>query len=63
MKIKIIFEIDDDDRRAVARHYGEEGLASRETMTTFLECEGTGGLEDVMQDYLQSMDSESEEGG
>lgn len=48
MKIALgTIEIDDDTRRLIAEHYGDEGLASRDRCRRFIVSNGTGALDDL----------------
>ena len=54
MKIKIVFEINDTERRAISASMGMKGKADYETAKQYLTDNGVGGLEEIVFDYLQS---------
>jgi hypothetical protein len=52
MKIRLAtVEITDKDRRAIADHYGQTGMASRETCKAYLESAMYGELEVMAGDF------------
>ena len=51
MKIRITFECDDDLRRAVAHHYGDEGMASYEDMKQWFLENGYSCNADLLFDW------------
>lgn len=52
-------EIDNLQRAAIAHHYGDVGLASRERCRSFVVRNGLGAVDDavtVYQEYCDSLD-------
>lgn len=47
MKVKIVFECDDEIRRAVNAWYGKEGKATHAEMKEFFRCYGESTLSDI----------------
>jgi hypothetical protein len=59
MKVNLgTLEVSDKERRAVAFHYGEEGLASREMMRQFLLDCGSSDLGTLVYDYEMEIKEE-----
>lgn len=53
-------EVDDETRKAIARHYGLEGMAPRDVCRRFLVSLGTGELENL--DYGASAAETDDDG-
>lgn len=54
------FDFPEDVRRALADHYGEKGLATRKTITTWIDGLVSAALDDVMHDYDENQRREAE---
>ncbi len=60
MKIKLVIELDDRCRRAIAAHVGGKGKASYKECKTHLEIAINGNLEDVTADYDKQTEEKSD---
>ena len=47
MKVKVVFECDDEIRRAVNAWYGKEGKATHAEMKEFFQSYGVSALSDI----------------
>jgi hypothetical protein len=56
MKIKLVIELDDRCRRAIAAHVGKKGKATYEECKAHLELAINGDMEDVGFDYDKAQD-------
>lgn len=45
MKIRMTFDLGDEDRRIIASYYGDEGKASRDTCIGFINAMVTSDIE------------------
>jgi hypothetical protein len=56
MKIRITFEFTDEDRRALAKYYSEDGLASREDCRAYIVAHIAALMEDLPYDDDEDSD-------
>lgn len=61
MKIKLVIELDDRTRRAIAAHQGAKGKASYAMCKTHLEVAINGDLEDVTSDYDKGQENSEQD--
>ena len=61
MKVKIVFEFDDQFRKAVAHHYGKKGKASYQDMKTWVEMSVNGTGEDISADYQKATEAKEDD--
>lgn len=57
MKIKLVVELDDRCRRAIAAHVGKKGKATYEECKIHLELAINGDMEDVGADYDKAQEA------
>ena len=59
MKIKVTFDINDEDREAIARYYGVDGKATVEDCKDFIEGSIKADIEAIYEyPYSQSTEGE-----
>jgi len=58
MKVRIAYTIEVGDfyRRAIRRHYGEDGLATRAEVVRWVRSYGTSGDDDLAHDLGQAIE-------
>ncbi len=56
MKIKIVVELDERCRRAIAHHIGEKGPASYRDCKNHIEAAIDGDLETICADYQEQVE-------
>lgn len=54
MKIRKTFEFSNDERKALALHYGDKGMASRETIRRWIEAVVEATMQEIASDYYES---------
>lgn len=64
MKVRVCYTVDvnDDYRRAIRFRFGQEGLATREEVVSFIKQNGSSVDDDLMFEYRQAFEKK-EEGG
>ena len=51
MKVRLTFEFSDDERRALASHYGEAGKASHATCATWVRTQVLTVMQDIVAEH------------
>jgi hypothetical protein len=51
----------DEEREALARHYGKKGMANRETCRAFAEIAIAASMTDVLESYERENDGEEDD--
>lgn len=58
MKVRVTFDLSDEERRAIAKHYGMPGKASRERCATWLHGNAMADLSATCYDLDDSDESD-----
>jgi len=59
MKVKIVFDFNTDERKAIAHHYGEK-IATHRDMKVWIQTVVNCTLEDLSYDYNKAQEEEHE---
>lgn len=51
MKTRFLIELSDDERRALAAHYGKPGLATRDTVRGWVESLISATMDEIQSEY------------
>lgn len=49
----MVFEFTDDERKAIAKHFGERGKATRQTIRDWIDMQVQTTLRDVVDDATE----------
>lgn len=58
LKVRVTYEVDDFGRRAVAHHFGEDGMATRQQIKNMIENLIDAHFDDLVYDYQKDQDVE-----
>lgn len=63
MKVRMVFDFTDEQRRAIAAHYGQRGPATRADIRAWIDGQVQACLDDVLSDAETARDAESAQTG